>query len=69
MQRTHRTSLAERFEEIGREIGALLIVFAPLDAAFSDSEFRWRWMLIFLLLGIFFIGIALATEHRSRNDI
>ena len=69
MQRPDNTKLPERFEAIGREIGILLIVLAPLDAAFSTSSLRWRWMLIFVLLGLVFIGVALRTEHRRRDDV
>lgn len=69
MQPANKTTLPERFEEIGREIGILLIVLAPLDAAFSTSPLRWRWMLLFLLLGLVFIGVALYNEQRRRRDI
>ena len=69
MQPVNKTKLPERFEEIGREIGILLIVLAPLDAAFSTSPLRWRWMLILALLGLVFIGVALRTEHRRRDDV
>ena len=69
MQPANKTKLPERFEEIGREIGILSIVLAPLDAAFSTSPLRWQWMLILVLLGLVFIGVALRTEHRRRNDV
>jgi hypothetical protein len=69
VQPANKTTLPERFEEIGREIGILLIVLAPLDAAFSTSPLRWRWMLLFLLLGLVFIGVALYNEQRRRRDI
>ena len=69
VQPANKTKLPERFEEIGLEIGILLIVLAPLDAAFSTSPLRWRWMLILVLLGLVFIGVALRTEHRRRDDV
>ena len=59
--------LMERFEEIAREIGTLLLVFAPLDAALGDYRAQRSWMLLFFGLGILFIGIALTSEHRRRN--
>jgi hypothetical protein len=69
VQPANKTTLAERLEEISREVGVLLIVLAPLDAAYSTSTLRWPWMLFFLLLGIVFIGGALYTEHRRQRDV
>jgi hypothetical protein len=69
MQPANTTTLQERFEEMGREIGILQIVLAPLDAAFSTSALRWLWMLFFLFFGIVFIAVALHTEQRRRRAV
>lgn len=60
-----RPSTRERLEEILREIGTLLVAFAPLDAAFApDLQRALRLMLLFLLAGIFFIHASLLAERR-----
>lgn len=50
-----------------REIGTLLMAFAPLDAAVSEGRLPTLWfLLLFLGLGAsFFIG-ALVMERRRR---
>ena len=59
--------LMERIEEIAREIGTLFLVFAPLDAVLGDYRAPRSWMLLFVVLGILFIGVALTSEYRRRN--
>ena len=59
--------LIERIEEIAREIGTLLLVFAPLDAVVGDYRTQRSWMLLFFALGIFFTGVALTSEYRRQN--
>ena len=62
--------LAERIEEGMRELGVLFLAFAPLDAVLSGRPFReYRWgLLMFLLLGILFSGVALLSEWRRGDD-
>ena len=60
-----RPSTRERLEEILREIGTLLVAFAPLDAAFApDLQRALRLMLLFLIAGIVFIYASLVAERR-----
>jgi len=55
-------TMQQRVEEAVREIGVLLIVFAPLDAAFSAGpETRGLW-LPFLLIGLLLFVAAIFTE-------
>ena len=58
-----RALLRERVVEIVREIGVLIVAFAPLDAiAWNDLPGRWWFMLLFLSGGFLLLGIALALE-------
>ena len=68
MQRAASTKIWERSEEFVREIGTLLVALAPLDAVVDDVRVRWRWLLFFLVLGIFLFGTALFTELWRQND-
>ena len=67
MPRRADEKLRERIEEIAREIGTLLVAFAPLDAVLGTSVTRLKGMLIFWALGILFIAGALVSEHRREN--
>lgn len=58
-------SIRKGFEEILREIGVLLLAFAPLDAALgSDRPERWSIVLLFITLGISLIAGSLLSEQR-----
>jgi len=59
-------TVAERIEEAMREIGVLLIAFAPLDTAFAGGRPAVGWALLFFLAGLFLFGVALRME-RSRS--
>jgi len=64
-----RPTTRERIEDVFREIGTLLLAFAPLDVVLSsDREHRWPILLLFLSLGIFFLAIALVAERRRPHD-
>ena len=55
----------QRLEELLREVGTLLIAFAPLDVTLGNSrEFRWQWLLLFALLGISLFMTAVIAERR-----
>lgn len=55
-----------RVEDAIREIGTLLVAFAPLDVALTEGR-RWGTLLLFLLLGAsLFIG-SLWLERRRRH--
>ena len=62
---TNRPSTRERIEEIFREIGVLLVTFAPLDAAFAaDLRRTVPTVLIIVAIGIVFIAGSLVSERR-----
>ena len=62
-----RLFIRERLEETVREIGTLLIAFTPLDAVLWADQPGWRSRaLIFALLGVSFLGGALASEYWRR---
>lgn len=57
----------ERFQALPRELGTLLIAFAPLDAVLSESENRWYALLFFLGLGLTFFIASLIWERRRMH--
>lgn len=64
-----RPTTRERLEDLLREIGTLLLAFAPLDVALSSERpNRWPILLLFLSLGMFFLAIALLAERRRPHD-
>jgi hypothetical protein len=58
------TTQRERIEDALREIGTLLMTFAPLDAAINPGESGAR-LLIFFFIGLIVFVLALRLE-RSR---
>ncbi len=52
-----------------REVGTLLIAFAPLDVALSEGRIPTLWfLLIFLGLGAsLFVGALVLERERSRD--
>ena len=63
---TGRT-VEERIVEAMREVGVLLVAFAPLDAAFSGGPRALSWLLLFLSFGLLLFVGALVLE-RKRFD-
>lgn len=65
---TEVKSAGERIEDAMREIGTLLIAFAPLDAALSERrEHVVVFLLLFLGLGaLLFIGALILERRRTR---
>ena len=55
-----------RMQEGAREVGVLLITFAPLDVAFTDTPNRYASGSLFLLIGMLLFGVSLFTEVRSE---
>ena len=53
-----------------REIGVLFLTFGPLDAGLSERSLRDTAgvLLLFLGLGAFLFGAALALEWRREHD-
>jgi hypothetical protein len=61
--------VGERVEEALREIGVLLIAFAPLDVALtSHTAANANYLLLFLGLGIYFFVGALILERIRGKD-
>ena len=58
----------ERLLDAMREVGVLLIAFAPLDAVLVESPRRRNGLLIFLALGLFLFLVAIIVEWRSASD-
>jgi hypothetical protein len=63
-------SAGERIEDALREIGTLLIAFAPLDAALTERrEHVAVFLLLFLGLGaLLFIGALVLERRRGRAE-
>jgi hypothetical protein len=59
----------KRMEDFAREVGTLLVAFAPLDAALgTDQPGKWRLMLLFAGTGLLCVAGALIAEHRRERD-
>ena len=54
----------ERVEDAMREVGTLLIAFAPLDAALSDNRTVIRLLLYFLAIGVGLFAGSLWLERK-----
>ncbi len=59
----------ERLEDAMREVGTLLITFAPLDAALTESHSLARVLLLFsfLLIGVVLFAGSLWLERRRSH--
>lgn len=57
-----------RVLEGAREVGVLLIAFAPLDAVLIESRGARSTLLLFLVLGGFLFAVALIIEWRRDDD-
>ena len=51
-----------------REVGVLLIAFAPLDAVLVENRSARSALLLFLALGGFLFAVALIIEWRWGDD-
>ena len=56
-----------RVEEALREVGVLLVAFAPLDMAFSDAQRKLPTGALFLGLGVVSFSLAVRLEHRRTH--
>ena len=65
---SERELISTRLEEAGREIGVLLIAFAPLDLAFAGGAGRIGFAALFFLIGtLCFIGALQIERRRTRR--
>ena len=59
-------SVRERIEDGMREVGTLLIAFAPLDAVLAERPAA-SFLLSFLILGLVLFTVALVLERRRAR--
>lgn len=60
-------TVQERLEDAMREVGTLLIAFAPLDAALAERPGSTSLLLLFMTFGVLlFIVSVLIERRRSR---
>lgn len=55
---------AELFAESGREVGVLVVVFAPLDAAFSEVPVNTVLVATWTVTGFLFAAIGIIIGAR-----
>ena len=60
--------IRRRLEDACREIGILLVAFAPLDLAFSDATQRRGVAAFFAGVGVLAFCVAIVAEVRRTND-
>ena len=61
-------TVQERVEDAMREVGTLLITFAPLDAALAERSGMARKFLFFLIVGVVLFAGSLWLERRRTHD-
>ena len=61
-------TVVERVEDALREVGTLVIAFAPLDAAFAGGTDRVALLLLFAIYGILLFMGSLWLERRRTRD-
>ena len=61
-------TVQERVEDAMREVGTLLITFAPLDAALAEYGGVARKFLFFLIVGVVLFAGSLWLERRRTHD-
>ena len=65
-----RRRLQLRVLEAMREVGVLLMAFAPLDVALGSGGFREKWqpMVAFLLFGFVVFALGALAELRLDDE-
>ncbi|MDD5304148.1 MAG: hypothetical protein PHS14_13690 [Elusimicrobia bacterium] len=68
MEKSEMKTVWERIEDGQREVGVLLIAFAPLDVALNrHSPGNFNYLLLFLGLGAFlFVGALIQERRRGK---
>jgi hypothetical protein len=64
--RSETKAAFERLEDAMREIGTLLVAFAPMDAVLAEPG-RRGLVLIFCLVGVLLFMGSLWLERRDRH--
>ena len=60
-------TVQQRIEEAMREVGVLLIAFAPLDAAFTGGSRAARFAVAFFFGGLLLFAVAVGFERRRAH--
>ena len=50
-----------------REVGTLLIAFAPLDAALAERPGKTGLLLLFMIVGVLLFMVSLLLERRRSR--
>jgi hypothetical protein len=61
-------TVQERLEDAMREVGTLLITFAPLDAALAEGSGTAGKFLSFVIVGAALFAGSLWLERRRTHD-
>ena len=61
-------TVQERVEDAMREVGTLLITFAPLDAALAEGSGIAGKFLSFVIVGVALLAGSLWLERRRAHD-
>jgi hypothetical protein len=61
-------TVQERVEDAMREVGTLLITFAPLDAALAEGSGMAGKFLSFVIVGVALFAGSLWLERRRTHD-
>ena len=57
----------ERLEDAMREVGTLLIAFAPLDAALAEQRGKTGLLLLFMIVGVLLFLVSVLIERRRSR--
>ena len=60
-------TVQEPLEDAMREVGTLLIAFAPLDAALAERPGKTGLLLLFMIVGVLLFIVSLLIERRRSR--
>ena len=60
-------TVQERLEDAMREVGTLLIAFAPLDAALAEQRGKTGLLLLFMIVGVLLFLVSVLIERRRSR--
>ena len=65
MRSANRNHAIVRLKDVAREVGTLMLAFAPLGAGFADAAVRGHARVLrYAAFGVVLLGMALASELR-----